>query len=72
MLSITLIAATAIKNIIKDRKFGFIIFPPRKRIYPMTIFSRPQRTLTVGDDRPLPGGFAKGEGNETPEMPLTK
>jgi hypothetical protein len=26
----------------------------------------------MGDDKPLPGGFAKGVGKPLPEMPLTK
>jgi ribosomal protein L44E len=36
------------------------------------ILSSPQTTLVVGEDKPLPGGLAKGVGNLSPEMPCTK
>ena len=42
------------------------------RKYPTTAFSVPQSTFTIGEDNPLPGGEAKGVGNERPETPLTK
>lgn len=29
-------------------------------------------TLTKGDDKPLPGGSAKGVGNGSPDIPFTK
>ena len=38
----------------------------------MARFSKDQRTLTIGDDKPLPGGFANGVGNLSPQTPLTK
>ena len=31
-----------------------------------------QRTFTVGEERPFPGGFAKGVGKRSPEMPCTR
>jgi len=42
------------------------------KIYPASKLKQPHNTLTVGEDSPLPGGFAKGVGNEFPETPLTK
>jgi len=42
------------------------------RKYPTTAFGVPHRTFTAGDDCPLPGGDAKGDGNERPETPWTK
>ena len=30
------------------------------------------KTFTIGDDNPLPGGFANGEGKLTPDTPCTK
>ena len=41
-------------------------------IYAASKLKQPHNTLTVGEESPLPGGFAKGVGNEFPETPLTK
>ncbi len=41
-------------------------------IYPASKLKQPHNTLTVGDESPLPGGFANGVGNGFPEMPCTK
>jgi hypothetical protein len=48
------------------------ILPSRNRIYPTTRLANPHRTLTVGEDKPLPGGFAKGVGKDAPETPWIK
>ena len=40
--------------------------------YPTTKLTKDQTTFTIGDDSPLPGGFAKGVGNLLPDMPCTK
>jgi hypothetical protein len=39
------------------------------RTYPTTRLRHPHKTLTNGEDSPLPGGVAKGVGNESPETP---
>jgi len=41
-------------------------------MYPITRLNDAHRTFTVGDYRPLPGGFAKGVGKLIPEIPFTK
>jgi hypothetical protein len=59
----------------KMTRFHFLagdIFPARNKIYPITRLNNPHRTLTAGEDRPLPGGFAKGDGNGAPETPWMK
>jgi hypothetical protein len=38
----------------------------------MARLRRAHRTLIVGEERPLPGGLAKGVGNASPETPWTK
>jgi hypothetical protein len=35
----------------------------------ITRLSNAHNTFTVGDDKPLPGGFEKGVGNLLPEIP---
>jgi len=42
------------------------------KTYPITKLHNAHRTFTVGDDKPLPGGFAKGVGKLVPEIPFTK
>jgi hypothetical protein len=38
----------------------------------MIALDSPHKTLTIGDDNPLPGGFSKGEGKLSPDTPWTK
>ncbi len=38
----------------------------------MTMLKSAQKTLTVGDDKPFPGGFANGVGKGSPEIPWMK
>jgi hypothetical protein len=38
----------------------------------MARFSRPHRTFTVEEDRPSPGGDAKGLWKECPETPFPR
>ena len=40
--------------------------------YPMIKFAEPHHTLSVGLDRPYPGGCAYGVGNFCPDIPFTK
>ena len=42
--------------------FEFDIFPALNNTYPMIRLNKPHNTFTVGDDKPLPGGLANGEG----------
>ena len=39
---------------------------------PINRLNNAQTTLSVEDESPFPGGFAKGVGNLLPEIPLTK
>jgi hypothetical protein len=41
-------------------------------MYPTARLKRPQKTLTVEEERPIPGGDAKGLWKGFPETPLTK
>lgn len=45
--------------------------PALKRKYPTTKLKRAHNTFTNGDDKPSPGGFAKGLGKPLPETPFT-
>jgi hypothetical protein len=72
MLSMMLIAATPAKKMMSAVVSPLAIFPERKRTYPTTKLKRDQSTLTVGEERPLPGGLAKGLGKASPQTPLTK
>lgn len=38
----------------------------------MSKLNSAQTTLTGGEERPLPGGLAKGVGKGLPEIPFTK
>jgi hypothetical protein len=68
-LDIMLMQRTPMKKTTSPHLLAGEIFPTRNNIYPITRFSNPHRTLIVGEDRPLPGGFAKGVGNGAPETP---
>ena len=47
-------------------------FPAIKRMYPIMRLARAHKTFTVGDDNPLPGGFANGVGKRLPDIPCMK
>jgi len=34
--------------------------------------NKPHKTFIIGDDKPIPGGWANGEGKASPQMPFTK
>lgn len=59
------------KNTRRLHLFSLEILPARYKMYPITRLNNAQRTFTVGDDRPFPGGVAKGVGKGSPEMPCT-
>ncbi len=46
-------------------------FPPLNRKYPITKFNNAHSTFTSGEDKPSPGGVAKGVGKPLPETPFT-
>lgn len=60
------------KNAINDVLFINDILLYRKRTYPKSKLAEPHNTLVNGDEFPRPGGFPNGEGNEFPDIPLTK
>lgn len=39
--------------------------------YPTTRLNSAHNTFIRGEDKPLPGGLAKGDGNPSPETPCT-
>ena len=63
---------TPTKNISKLHFVSFETLPTVNRKYPMNRFPSPQRVLTIGDDNPLPGGFANGLGKLSPDTPCIK
>jgi hypothetical protein len=67
-----LMHAIPAKNTMRFHFFAGDIFPALNKIYPITRLSNPHKTLTVGEDRPLPGGCAKGVGKAAPETPWMK
>jgi len=60
------------KKIITVIIFRFEIFPARYNQYPIIKFSKPHNTFTVGEDKPIPAGWANGVGKELPQIPCTK
>jgi hypothetical protein len=72
MLSIILKEATPAKNASRLHLFVCETLPALKRIYPISKLANAHKTLTIGDDNPLPGGFANGEGKLSPDTPCTK
>jgi len=69
MLNNILHATMPIKKINKANLLLLEILPALKSKYPITKLSNAHNVFTIGDDRPLPGGLAKGEGKLSPEMP---
>lgn len=57
------------KNIRRLHLFVWETLPTLKRIYPIIKFTKAHKTLTIGDDNPLPGGFANGVGKLSPDSP---
>ena len=60
------------KNINIERLSSIETFPLLKSIKAITKLNSAQETLMIGEERPLPGGFAKGVGKASPEIPFTK
>jgi len=44
-------------------------FPALSSTKPIAIFKSPHSTFVTGDDNHFPGGFAKGVGNLSPQIP---
>jgi hypothetical protein len=72
MLSIILKQTTPVKNARRLHLFVWETLPTLKRRYPITKLASAHRTFTVGDDNPLPGGCANGDGKLSPDTPWTK
>lgn len=49
----------------KDKWLNLIIKTPNAK------FARAQMTFVIGEERPLPGGLAKGVGKGSPVTPFT-
>jgi hypothetical protein len=62
MLSSILHATIPIKKIKRANLLVLEILPTLKSKYPITKLSNAHKTFTVGDDKPFPGGLAKGVG----------
>ena len=71
-LNLILIAVIPEKKSIIFQILITVIFPNYERIEPIIKFNNAHKTLMKGEDKPFPGGFAKGVGNLLPETPLTK
>jgi len=72
LLNGILIQAIPKKKINTERSFLVEIPAFIKRIYPTNRLNKDHKTFIVGDESPFPGGLAKGVGNLSPEIPLTK
>ena len=58
------------KNItINDSLLLVETLPALNNKYPISKLRQAHKTFTSGDESPLPGGLAKGEGNASPETP---
>ena len=69
MLNSTLHAIMPIKKTNKANLLLLEILPALKSKYPISKLSNAHNTFTIGDDKPLPGGLAKGEGKLSPDIP---
>ena len=58
-----------IKKINRANLLLLEILPALKSKYPITKLNNAHNTFIVGDDKPLPGGLAKGVGKLSPEIP---
>ncbi len=63
---------TPAKNVSRVQLFVGETSPTPKRIYPISRLARAHNTFTVGEDKPLPGGFANGVGKRLPDIPCMK
>ena len=52
-----------------ERLFLKVVLLTLSNIYPASKLKHAHITLTSGEESPFPGGFAKGDGNGSPEMP---
>ena len=58
-----------VKSKTKLQTFSRETLPTLNRMYPIKKLPSPQIVLTIGDDNPFPGGFEKGDGNLSPDIP---
>ena len=72
MLSIMLMAAMPAKNTINEIMLSQLMPLALNSRKPTIKLNNAQTTFTVGDDKPFPGGLAKGVGNLLPQIPITK
>jgi hypothetical protein len=64
-----LMQTTPAQNARRVHLFVWETLPALKRTYPTNRLPSPHKTFTEGDDNPLPGGLANGEGKLSPDMP---
>lgn len=67
-----LIAAMPIKKTISPMIVLELILLALKRRYPTIKLNNAHKTFVRGDESPIPGGSAKGDGKGFPETPFTK
>lgn len=72
MLLIMLIAAMPRKKTTRESLLLLLILLIPNNRKPTSKLKSAQTTFIVGEERPLPGGLAKGVGNLFPEMPCIK
>lgn len=69
MLDIIDIASIPKNNKSIARLFLIVVLLTLNNTYPASKLKQPHNTLTRGEENPLPGGFAKGDGNGSPDTP---
>jgi hypothetical protein len=57
------------RSVTKLQTLACETFPTLKRMYPTMKLQSPQMVLIMGDDNPFPGGFEKGDGKLSPDIP---
>ena len=67
-----LITVAPAKNITQVSGCAVLILPALNSRKPTTKLNSPHIALIGAEDRPTPGGFAKGDGNLLPDTPWTK
>ena len=63
---------TPAKNAKRLHLFVWATLPALIKMKPIKRLNRAHKTLISGEDNPLPGGFAKGVGKLSPDIPWMK
>ena len=69
MLNMMLMINAPNKITAKVNRVHSLTIPNHNKNMPTIILKNAQRIFVIGDDKPFPGGLAKGVGNLFPDIP---